>query len=187
MKRAFFTIIACSLILSHQAFSQSLFAKAKEDSGKSLAVYKSVLKDYFSRWTKILEAAPKTDAQGQPAIHVNPAERRLSFSMKVSVNESAYSEWRTAAFAKLAEAGILEAEADGLSIGGKRWAFPNQQGIDKWLEDKDLSMPEMTFRAMLVDAEGGVIRSAEFHMAEKAKIVTTEYEAMLRSWTEVKS
>ena len=128
MKQTFFTILAFSLILNHQAFSQSLFAKAKEDAGKSLAVYKSVLKDYFSRWSTILEAAPEKDEQGQPAIHVNPSERLLGFSMKISVNESAYSKWKTTAFAKLAEAGIHETEEGGLNIGGKWWAFPNEQG-----------------------------------------------------------
>lgn len=185
MTKKMLLLFVSVLALCEGGFAQSLFSKAKEDSIKSLEVYKATLIDYFSRWFLLMEAGPVKNDDGEPQIYVNPVDRVLRFTMRVSVNEAEYSEWKDETFQFLARSGISETNDDGIIIGGKTWAFPNKQAISEWI--KNVEMPNITFRAMLLDAKGGIVRSADFNKATKREVVETKYEAALRSWTEVKT
>ena len=149
----------------------SLFARVDDPSAKATRTYAEIYEGFYGLGTgkPLLQAALDVRPDGVPNVTLDREARKAQFLIRLSVDESAYDEWRKKAHELVENSGMnvrVSDEEDALArrIGGRPYRFGEIEdaALRRWEADENTAKrSELTVRCELVDPEGRALRSVD--------------------------
>ncbi len=130
--------IAAFLTISN-AFSQSYFSRVIEQADVVPETYGKICEDYYTSYDKLLNAGVDIRRDGTPNIVVDTDARKITVTIRLSINEAQYSAWKNRTYQKIDTLKLSNSftsfeDPEARSIAGRGYRFGDNEetAISHW-------------------------------------------------------
>lgn len=145
----------------------SIFARVDDQAKRVTAAYAAIHEGFYGvgKERTLLRAALDVRPDGTPNITLDRAAGRAQFTIRLSVDDSAYNAWKAEAHRRIEDVGMSVQFSDfedpeARVIGGKPYRFGGNEeaAIRRWEQSDAPKRAELAVRVDFVKADGAVAR-----------------------------
>lgn len=145
----------------------SIFSRVDDQATKVTKAYAAIHDGFYGvgKERKLLRAALDVRPDGTPNITLDRVAGTAQFTIRLSVDDSAYNAWKVDAHRRIKAVGMSVQFSDfedqkARVIGGKPYRFGDNEeaAIQRWEKSDAPKMAELVVRVDLVDAGGAVVK-----------------------------
>ena len=157
--------VAAGSTLARGLGAGSIFARVDDQAKKVTAAYAAIHEGFYGigKERTLLRAALDVRPDGTPNITLDRAAGRAQFTIRLSVDDSAYNAWKAEAHRRIEAVGMSVQFSDfedpeARVIGGKPYRFGDNEeaAIRRWEKSDAPKRAELVVRVDFVKADGAV-------------------------------